>query len=477
MINILGLGPARPNVTSRLVEQMLQEAETVYTDCPWHPALGEINKDKVVIIPPSTNEHDLSPWLQELLADYSGASSLTFAVCGNPATDSLLPGLFVRIKPELKDDLNLVPGMRLADYFLAERFNLPGSYTQISGVDLALAHTAAVQADKPCYARGIMNEEELLHAVQNLLKIYPSEHQALIISDPQKVEYSFSNLQLGQIADNICQSSEIDIYLPPLEQGSSMAAFQEIVAHLRAPDGCPWDREQTHQSLRSNLLEESYEAVSAIDENDLAGLQEELGDVLLQVFLHAQIASESGSFNITDVVKGIGQKLIRRHPHVFGNVEVDGASAVIRNWEAIKAAERKEKNKKEKGGLLKGVPLALPALSQAQEIQERAARVGFDWKEIEPVWEKVREELQELESSTTAAGKAEEFGDLLFALVNVIRWSKLDAETLLRQTNQKFRERFKYIEEQAGGINKRVDEISFEQLDQWWEDAKNKKTY
>jgi tetrapyrrole methylase family protein/MazG family protein len=260
------------------------------------------------------------------------------------------------------------------------------------------------------------------------------------------------------------------LYVPPLGAGTSFEAFQEIIAHLRAPDGCPWDREQTHQSLRSNLLEEAYETLTALDADNPRAMCEEFGDLLLQIVLHTQIASEQGEFKMPEVLRGIHDKIVHRHPHVFGDVAVDGVGEVLRNWESLKAEERKANGKAE-AGLLDSVPVALPALLLAQEYQRRAARVGFDWPDIQGVLDKVHEEVDEVRS----AGKeqqAAEIGDLLFAVVNLARWCEADAESVLRETSARFRGRFSAIERTARTQGRKVSEMSLAEMDEIWEAAK-----
>jgi tetrapyrrole methylase family protein/MazG family protein len=259
-----------------------------------------------------------------------------------------------------------------------------------------------------------------------------------------------------------------------LGEGTSFEAFQEIVAHLRAPDGCPWDREQTHQSLRTHLLEETYEALEALDAGDVAGMQEEFGDLLLQIVLHAQIANEDGEFSINSLIKSIYDKIVRRHPHVFGEVQLDGVKGVLQNWEKLKEAERKDNGKKKKG-LLDGVPQALPALTQAQEYQDRAARVGFDWPVVDGVLDKVAEEIQEIKSATNETELAEEIGDLFFVLVNLARWKKIDAESALRETNLKFKRRFAFVEQGAKEQGRSLSDMTLEEMDALWEQAKGEK--
>lgn len=245
----------------------------------------------------------------------------------------------------------------------------------------------------------------------------------------------------------------------------------EIMAQLRSPSGCPWDKEQTPQSLKPYLIEEAYEVLDAIDQNDDNEMKEELGDLLLQVVFHAQIASEENRFTIDDVAGTISDKLIRRHPHVFGNVEANTPDEVVKNWEAIKATEKDTKP----ASLLDSVPKQLPALFKARRLQEKAARVGFDWDHIDDVAEKVKEETEELIQAQKADQKEkihEEFGDLLFALVNLARFLNICPEEALTQTNRKFQMRFQYIESELAKRGKTPAESNLEEMDELWEEAK-----
>jgi len=240
----------------------------------------------------------------------------------------------------------------------------------------------------------------------------------------------------------------------------------EIIARLRAPDGCPWDREQTHTSLREFLLEESYEVLAALDEGNSEKLCQELGDLLLQIVLHAQIATEAGEFKLGDVMSGINTKLIRRHPHVFGSVEVKDAAEVAHNWESIKQEE-----KGADASLLASVPGQMPALSYSKEIQRRVAEAGFDWPDIDGVIDKLAEEVGEFKQSS-GEQKAEEFGDLLFTLVNFARRLGIDSETALREANRKFFRRFSRMEELCRQRGLTFADLSFDQQNALWEEAK-----
>jgi tetrapyrrole methylase family protein/MazG family protein len=252
-----------------------------------------------------------------------------------------------------------------------------------------------------------------------------------------------------------------------LPDPSNFETLVAVIDRLRAPDGCPWDREQTHLSVRDSLLEECYEVLEAIDAGDAAELQTELGDLLMQVVFHARIASENGDFTLHDVVEGIVSKLIRRHPHVFGEKEARDSAAVLRHWEDIKKAERPAKT-----SMLDGVPRAMPALAYSQEIQGRVARVGFDWNDDQGVLDKLAEEVSELKEAGTAAEREAEFGDILFTLVNYGRRQGIDAESALRGAGRKFADRFKAMENYCCEKGLTFKELSFDQQNELWERVK-----
>ncbi|MGI6605229.1 MAG: nucleoside triphosphate pyrophosphohydrolase [bacterium] len=248
----------------------------------------------------------------------------------------------------------------------------------------------------------------------------------------------------------------------------------EVMAKLRGPTGCPWDKEQDHASLRRYLIEECYEVIEAIDAHDMNNLREELGDLLLQVVFHARLAEEAGAFDINDVVQGIVKKMIRRHPHVFGETEVGSSAEVLVNWQEIKKQEKEEAGKK--AAILDGVPRGLPALLRAYKIQGRAARVGFDWPDANGAWEKVDEEISELKAAVERGNHdavSEELGDLIFAVVNVARFLQVEPELALTATTRKFEERFAFIEQAAAASGRSAADLSLAEMDNLWEKAKD----
>ena len=245
---------------------------------------------------------------------------------------------------------------------------------------------------------------------------------------------------------------------------------------LRQPDGCPWDREQTHRSITKHLVEEAYEAVEAIEAGDDAHLAEELGDVLEQVVLHAQIAADEGAFSIDDVIHGLNEKLVRRHPHVFGEHVAAGDGNEVQDiWDEVKAAERAASGEKDERpqGLLDSVPRALPALMQCQKISKRAAKAGFEWPDVAAVWDKVAEERAEFEREAPGSSeRAAEFGDLLFSLVNVARWEGIDAEEALAHANRKFRARWARMEALAREDGADLEDLGTGRMNELWDRAK-----
>jgi tetrapyrrole methylase family protein/MazG family protein len=245
--------------------------------------------------------------------------------------------------------------------------------------------------------------------------------------------------------------------------------FVDLIAVLRGPDGCPWDREQTHRSIAKNMVEEAYEAVHAIEIDDVAEIREELGDVLLQVVLHSQIAADADEFTIDDVVATVHAKIVRRHPHVFGDAAAGDAAAVLATWDQIKKGERAVKNQ----GLLDTVPHALPALMLAQSISRKAVSAGFEWESLEGVWAKVHEEIDEVKAEEPGSARAaDEIGDLLFTIVNLARKQGIDAETALRGTCEKFRSRWSAMETAAAEGGNRLDELGLEAQEALWQAAK-----
>lgn len=344
------------------------------------------------------------------------------------------------------------------------RLTPPSKLTLLNGAEFTLRHYPPTPPDVDTLILDISSAEIAEQVKTVLLAAYAGSHKVSAVGKAGVAETSLGEFGGAGV------SYPISLFIPSLGEGTSFEAFAEIVAHLRAPDGCPWDKEQTHQTLRKHLLEESYETLATMDANDVDGMREEFGDLLLQIVLNAYIAYQDGEFNFTEVTKHIYDKIVRRHPHVFGDVQLNGVDDVLANWEKLKEKERDKK--KEEKGILDGVSAALPALNQAQEYQERAARVGFDWPEIEGVLDKIREEIEEIKTAENPDQVKGELGDLFFVLVNLARWRGVDAESALREANLKFKRRFTHVEKSAKGQGRNLSDMTLEEMDSFWNEAK-----
>lgn len=318
-----------------------------------------------------------------------------------------------------------------------------------------------------------MDAPERLHALHaRLATLYPAQWEVVLIHAPGDVSVEIRRTPLEGLPESPCDALTYLLVPACPRREQTYAGFEglvRVVAALRAPDGCPWDREQTHASLKPHLLEETYEALEALDSGDPGAMREELGDLLLQVLMHSQIARESGAFDIVGVVQHLTEKLIARHPHVFGDAHAENAAQVLKNWDAAKRQQKK------RDSVLDGVPRAMPALARAQEISKRAARVGFEWDSIDGVLDKLREEETELRQaieSGDSARIASELGDLLFTVVNIARHADIDAEQCLREMVDRFVARFQWMEHAAARQQRPLDSLSADEWETLWQQAK-----
>ena len=478
-ITLLGLGPGDPAKLTRAACDVLSSAEEVYLRTDQHPTVPGL--PPMLKVRSFDHLYENGESFEEVYADIvekvlelgGRPQGVVYAVPGDPfVAEATCPEIARRART-LNFPLRIVSGLS----FLEPVFAVLGldPYPRIMLIDaiaLSQAHVANFPPDVPVLIAQIYSQIVAAEVKMTLNTVYPDEHPIRLVHAAGTKDEIVEDIPLYEIDRSKHTGFLTALYLPPLGEGTSFEAFQEIVAALRAPDGCPWDREQTHQSLRPHLMEEAYETLSALDSGDPVKMSEEFGDLLLQVVLNAQIASEAGDFNMADVFKGIYDKIIRRHPHVFGDVQLEGVQGVLRNWEKLKAEERLEEGNEK--GLLDGVPLALPALTQAQEYQDRAARVGFDWPEIEGVLEKVVEEIREVREATDDEQLTAELGDLFFALVNLARWKKVDAESALREANLRFKKRFAYVEKGALKQGRKLSEMTIDEMEALWQEAKKR---
>jgi tetrapyrrole methylase family protein / MazG family protein len=479
-IILLGLGPGDPELLTVQAKNLLTSTPEVYFRTDHHPVakafagITHIHSFDSLYESSERFEDVYSQIIDEILRMGRSDDGVLYAVPGHPfVAEATCPEIYRRAKAE-GIPVRVVEGISFIEPVCSALGLDPFPRLVLSdALEVGQFHHPDFPPDMPVLFTQIYSRQVAAELKMTLNAVYPDDHPVRLVHAAGTPDLLVEDIPLYEID----RSRHIDIttamYLPPLGEGTSLESFQEIIAHLRAPDGCPWDKKQTYLTLRKHLLEETYETLAAMDQEDPAKMAEEFGDLLLQIVLNAQIGVEEGDFSMTDILHGIYSKIIRRHPHVFGDVKVSGEEGVLVNWEKIKKEERTS-NGEEKKSLLDGVPIVFPALSQAQEIQDRAARVGFDWKDEQGVVDKMHEELEEVNAAATPEEFEEEMGDLLFSVVNLARWRKVDAESALRAANQKFRTRFGFIEAYAKDHHQEVLDLSFEQLDDLWNQAKKR---
>lgn len=476
-VTMVGLGPGDAALITREAWEVLRTAREVWLRTAHHPCARALPQGPTVHSFDAVYERVASfeelyhAIATELLRLAQRPEGVVYAVPGDPLVGDATVTETLRMAAAQGVPVRLVHGLSFIEPVLGElgRDALDGLQL-LDAVELAQVLHPPLNPDVPALVAYLGDRALASEVKLALMNQYPDEHPVKVVEGVGLPAQRVTELALYELDQRDFDAFAV-LYVPALPPVSSFEGFQQTIARLRAPNGCPWDREQTHQSLRPNLLEEAYEVLEALDKDDPEALREELGDLLLQIVLHAQIATEGGEFQMPEVIAGIDAKIKRRHPHVWGTTQVNGAAEVSQNWERIKKQERAQHGE-EGRSLLDGVPRTLPALAQAQDYGTRAARVGFDWPDVQGVIEKVREELRELEAAQTPEERAHEVGDVLFTVVNWARWLGVDAESALRAANRRFAERFAYLEAQARQRGKTVETMAPEALDALWNEAK-----
>jgi tetrapyrrole methylase family protein/MazG family protein len=477
-IILLGLGPGDPNLLTRQAWELINSAEEIYFRTLQHPVVRNIPGNVQIHSFDHLYENNESyeqiynQIVEDILRLGQRSEGVIYAVPGHPFIAETTSPEIARRAREAEIPVRIVEGISFIESIFVAVGRDPFPQTvMIDALELVNAHHPPFPPSTPAVIAQIYSPSIASDVKLTLLAVYPDEHRIQLVHGAGTPNVLVESLPLYQVDRSSHIGMVTSLYLPPLAPQSSFESFQELIAHLRAPDGCPWDREQTHQSLRPHLMEEAYEVLAAIDENDPQGMTEEFGDLLLQIVLHAQIASEYGEFDMTDILSGIHEKIVRRHPHVFSDLVVKDKETVLKNWELLKAEERQAGLNKGDSSF-DGVSMALPALVQADTYQKRVARVGFDWSNLQGVIDKVIEEFQEIQQTNSKAELEREIGDLLFSIVNLARWSDIDAESALRLANNRFRKRFISMEAQARLQARPLTEFTMDELDALWEIAK-----
>ncbi|MFD0591110.1 nucleoside triphosphate pyrophosphohydrolase [Paenibacillus sp. GCM10027627] len=495
-IVIVGLGSGDPDQLTLGIWRRLQTASRLFVRTERHPVMALLNEHQIEYTSFDSfyEKYDSFPEVYEAIAQSlieestrgegasgSGEGAVIYAVPGHPMVAERTVQLLRERCGEAGIELTVLGG----ESFLDAAFASLG-FDPIEGfalLDAAELQSSLLQPQLHTVIGQVYDAFTASDVKLALLERYPEQFEVVIghalgvAGEEKQLRVPIYELDRNQEYGNLSI-----IYVPrsddPVLRNRSFDRLHEIVSILRSPEGCPWDQEQTHQSIRKNFIEELYEALEAIDNDDPTGMQEEFGDVVLQVMLHSQMEEETGSFTVYDVIQSLNEKLIFRHPHVFGGLDAGNADEALANWEGMKAEEKRLKGTEaERQSQLDGIPPDLPALMKAYKLQKKAAKVGFDWEDLGPVLAKVEEEISELREAIENGDRekqADELGDLLFAVVNASRFIHADPEEALSRTNRKFKSRFQYIEEQLRINGKTFDQTDLIEMDRWWEEAKRR---
>lgn len=488
-LTIVGLGSGSEDQVTIGIWKKIKQASKVFVRTEDHPMMKLFHDEHITYnsFDYIYEKHSQFPDVYKEIVDTlmeevqkEAASEVVYAVPGHPmVAESTVQQLITRCE-DASISLTIVGGESFLDAaFTALQFDPIEGFALLDAADLQphllqpQLHTLIGQV----YDQFTASDVKLA-----LMEKYPDDYEVIVghaLGIPEQQE--IIKVPIHEL-DRISSYHNLSIiYVPRSDdealRNRSFERLHEIVAALRDPDsGCPWDIEQTHQSIRKNFIEELYEALEAIDEDDPDKMQEEFGDVLLQIMLHSQMEEEFGSFNVYDILQTLNEKLVYRHPHVFGDTSAQTAEEALKSWDAMKAKEQQANGIADKRpSKLDGIPKDLPALLTAYKLQKKAAKVGFDWDTIEPVIEKIKEEVNELVEAIAMKDEQEqmkELGDLIFAVINASRFINADPEEALAHTNIKFKRRFQYIEEQLRINGKTFDDTDLIEMDRWWEEAK-----
>lgn len=479
-ITIVGLGAGDLNQLPFGVYRLLTQSKHIFLRTKEHPVINELS-DQIQFesfdnIYEQYDDFDqVYTSIADILLTKANDMNILYAVPGHPLVAEKTVQFLLREGRKKGYTIQIEGGQSFLDStFQALEIDPVEGFQLVDAFDLnrellqLKSHVIITQV----YDQMIASEVKL-----TLMEQLPDDYKVKIVTAAGSSLQEIKEVELYELDRETTINNLTSVYIPPVKDETILyhqfSSFRHIIAELRGPNGCPWDKEQTHQSLKKYLIEECYELLEAIDKDDIDHIIEELGDVLLQVVLHSQIGEDEGMFSIDDVIKGVAEKMVRRHPHVFGTQTVQDSEEVLANWEEIK---RKEKGTREETSVLDAVASSLPALSKAFHLQKKAAKVGFDWPSVKGAWEKVKEELQEFEDEIDTNRDhsliMKEFGDLLFAFVNVGRHYKIEPEEALSSTNVKFYDRFRHIEKRAIENSQELQNMSLEEMDYYWNEAK-----
>lgn len=476
---IVGLGPGALGLLTMETWDMLTTADKLLLRTAKHPTVAELSARGVqftsydyVYDEQPTFEQVYEFIAKDCLSQVEQGQRVVYAVPGSPLVAEKTVTLIRSLAAEQQVTVKILPGMSFIEVLYVKLGIDPiDGLTVVDSSDLP---TLPPELNTGLVVTQVYNRQVASDTKLALMELYPDDYlitavRKLGLADEEINQVPLFELDRLPVIDHLTS-----VYVPARAvkaERFDLTPIIDVMARLRSPGGCIWDIEQTHDSLRRYFVEEVYEVLEAIDLGESDKLCEELGDVLLQIVFHARVAEECGEFSMQDVIDGVTEKMVRRHPHVFGDITVRDAGDVVLNWEQIKKQEKGN----ERTSVLDGIPQDLPSLMKAYKLQAKAAKVGFDWDNIAPVWEKIEEEVTELKEAMQA-GNAEamegELGDLLFAVVNLARFLKIDAEVALNVTNNKFKRRFAHIEARVQEKGLKWEQFTLAELDKLWDEAK-----
>ena len=479
MLTVIGLGAADFDQMQMGVYKKIKQAKKLYVRTVDHPVLHDLREEGVEF---SSFDHvyekhatfePVYAEIAESLIEVAQHEDIMYAVPGHPLVAELTVQHLIEADRAGRVQLKIEGGQSFLDpIFGALKIDPIEGFQLLDGTSMSMhdinmrQHILIAQV----YDTFSASEVKL-----TLMEKYRDDYPVTIVTAAGSTQEQLRTVPLYELDMAAEINNLTTVYVPPVQSDEDAlrdwTTFRRIIARLRGPGGCPWDQKQTHESLKKYLLEEAHEFLAAVDEEDDFAMVEELGDVLLQVFLHAQIGEDNGYFNLEEVLASVAEKMIRRHPHVFGDVTAEDADAVVANWQAIKREEKGETDEP----LLKGEYRAASALQTSYNYQKKAATVGFDWPNAEGAWDKFAEEWQEFKAEVTngsSAAQLDEFGDVLFTIVNLARFYKISPEEAMLHANEKFARRFGYVEQQVKKSGKPFESFTLEELNAFWDEAK-----
>lgn len=478
-ITVVGLGAGDFEQLPMGVYRTLKNVKKVYMRTLDHPVVAELQKEGVSFI--SFDEvyekHDeFLPVYQEIastLIEKAEKESVLYAVPGHPLVAEMTIQLLIEAEKKGEIQLSIEGGQSFLDaMFTTLKIDPIDGFQMVDGATFSVHH---VHMQNHLLIAQVYDQISASHVKLTLMEKYPDDYEVTIVTAAGSKEEVIKTVPLYEL-DHVAEINNLTtVYVPPVQDAKEalkeFSTLREIIATLRSPEGCEWDRAQTHESLTRYLLEEAHEAIQAVNEQDDDHMIEEFGDLLMLVLMNAQIGEDEGYFNLEDIIQAINEKMIRRHPHVFGDVQVENVAEINANWEKIK---KEEHQNYEDESVLKGEYRAASSLQTSYNYQKKAAKLGFEWGTTEAFWGKVEEELAELREAIekgTKEQQVEEFGDVLTTLVNVARHYKISAEEAMVLANAKFAKRFGYVEQQ---VKSKWEDYSVEALLQFWQEAKDK---